>query len=125
MQSIENSPDILAAKIEDVIFSNNKRDTGSMKYKNQVRSRVFNLKDKKNPALRVNVLMGLIQPEKIAVMTADEMASDEVKCDLSLGVEEGGGCLVGVMANSSHYYSNVSLVSIMTSFFNHGEKDGV
>ena len=92
MQSIENSPDILAAKIEDVIFSNNKRDTGSMKYKNQVRSRVFNLKDKKNPALRVNVLMGLIQPEKIAVMTADEMASDEVKCDLScLGVGEGGG----------------------------------
>ena len=95
MQSIENSPDILAAKIEDVIFSNNKRDTGNMKYKNQVRSRVFNLKDKKNPALRVNVLMGLIQPEKIAVMTADEMASDEVKCDLSLGVGEGGVLVVG------------------------------
>ena len=111
MQSIENSPDILAAKIEDVIFSNNKRDTGSMKYKNQVRSRVFNLKDKKNPALRVNVLMGLIQPEKIAVMTADEMASDEVKYDVSFGVEEGGGVLV----NSSHHYSirDVLLVSIM------------
>jgi len=89
MQSIENSPDILAAKIEDVIFSNNKRDTGSMKYKNQVRSRVFNLKDKKNPALRVNVLMGLIQPEKIAVMTADEMASDELKMMRMAAAKEG------------------------------------
>jgi len=89
MQSIENSPDILAAKIEDVIFSNNKRDTGNMKYKNQVRSRVFNLKDKKNPALRVNVLMGLIQPEKIAVMTADEMASDELKMMRMAAAKEG------------------------------------
>lgn len=89
MQSIENSPDILAAKIEDVIFSNNKRDTGNMKYKNQVRSRVFNLKDKKNPALRVNVLMGLIQPEKIAVMTADEMASDELKMMRMAAAKQG------------------------------------
>ena len=95
MQSIENSPDLLAAKIEDVIYSNNKRDTGNMKYKNQVRSRVFNLKDKKNPTLRVNVLIGLIQPEKIAVMTADEMASDEVKYDL---LPKGS-----VLANSRHY----------------------
>ena len=73
---------MLAARIEDIIFKNNKSDTG-MKYKNQVRSRVFNLKDKKNPALRVNVLMGLIPPEKIAVMTAEEMASDEVQILLS------------------------------------------
>lgn len=89
MQSIENSPDLLAAKIEDVIYSNNKRDTGNMKYKNQVRSRVFNLKDKKNPALRVNVLIGLIQPEKIAVMTADEMASDELKMMRMAAAKEG------------------------------------
>ena len=40
-----------------------------------LRSRVFNLRDKKNPALRENVLTGIVQPEKFAVMTADEMAS--------------------------------------------------
>ena len=44
----------------------------------QVRSRVFNLKDKKNPALRESVLCGLIEPEKFAVMSSEEMASDEV-----------------------------------------------
>jgi transcription elongation factor S-II len=44
----------------------------------QVRSRVFNLKDKKNRELRENVLCGVILPEKIATMTAEEMASDQV-----------------------------------------------
>ena len=45
-------------------------DTG-MKYKNRVRSRVANLKDKKNPALRENVLLGHITPDKIATMSAE------------------------------------------------------
>ena len=44
----------------------------------QVRSRVFNLKDKKNRELRENVLCGVILPEKIATMSSEEMASDEV-----------------------------------------------
>jgi transcription elongation factor S-II len=44
----------------------------------QVRSRVFNLKGNKNRELRENVLCGLILPEKIATMTAEEMASDQV-----------------------------------------------
>ena len=83
IEGLANSPEMLAARIEDIIFKNNKSDTG-MKYKNQVRSRVFNLKDKKNPALRVNVLMGLIPPEKIAVMTAEEMASDEVQINITV-----------------------------------------
>ncbi|CAM9506028.1 unnamed protein product [Lampetra planeri] len=50
-----------------------------MKYKNRVRSRISNLKDVKNPELRKNVLCGNITPEKIARMTAEEMASDELK----------------------------------------------
>ena len=62
--------------VEDAIF--NKFGNTGMKYKNQLRSRVFNLKDKKNPALRENVLCGVILPEKFANMTAEEMASDEV-----------------------------------------------
>lgn len=43
----------------------------NMKYKNRVRSRVANLKDTKNPALRHNVLKGIIEPKRIAVMTAE------------------------------------------------------
>uniref|UniRef100_A0A8C2A894 Transcription elongation factor n=1 Tax=Cyprinus carpio TaxID=7962 RepID=A0A8C2A894_CYPCA len=50
-----------------------------MKYKNRVRSRISNLKDAKNPNLRRNVLCGNVSPDRIAKMTAEEMASDELK----------------------------------------------
>ncbi|KAH0631243.1 hypothetical protein JD844_005494 [Phrynosoma platyrhinos] len=50
-----------------------------MKYRNRVRSRISNLKDPKNPSLRRNVLCGAISPSLIAKMTAEEMASDELK----------------------------------------------
>jgi transcription elongation factor S-II len=46
------------------------RDTG-MKYRNRIRSRVANLKDAKNPNLRINVLLGIITPERLAVLTAE------------------------------------------------------
>lgn len=62
-------PEELAAKIEDYVFKEFK-DTNA-KYKNRIRSRVSNLKDPKNPDLKLNVLRGSIKPEKIAVMTAD------------------------------------------------------
>uniref|UniRef100_A0A8C6EZX5 Transcription elongation factor A2 n=7 Tax=Cetacea TaxID=9721 RepID=A0A8C6EZX5_MONMO len=67
----------LSAQIEECIF----RDVGNtdMKYKNRVRSRLSNLKDAKNPSLRRNVLCGAITPQQIAVMTSEEMASDELK----------------------------------------------
>ncbi|XP_032317539.1 transcription elongation factor A protein 2 isoform X3 [Camelus ferus] len=67
----------LSAQIEECIF----RDVGNtdMKYKNRVRSRLSNLKDAKNPGLRRNVLCGAITPQQIAVMTSEEMASDELK----------------------------------------------
>ncbi|KAH0619263.1 hypothetical protein JD844_019154 [Phrynosoma platyrhinos] len=50
-----------------------------LKYKNRVRSRLSNLKDSKNPDLRKNVLCGVITAEQIAVMTSEEMASNELK----------------------------------------------
>ncbi|KAF6284972.1 transcription elongation factor A2 [Rhinolophus ferrumequinum] len=67
----------LSAQIEECIF----RDVGNtdMKYKNRVRSRISNLKDAKNPDLRRNVLCGAITPQQIAVMTSEDMASDELK----------------------------------------------
>uniref|UniRef100_A0A3B1JR99 Transcription elongation factor n=1 Tax=Astyanax mexicanus TaxID=7994 RepID=A0A3B1JR99_ASTMX len=50
-----------------------------MKYKTRLRSRISNLKDQKNPDLRRNVLCGNISTERIATMTAEEMASAELK----------------------------------------------
>ncbi|TSQ69505.1 Transcription elongation factor A protein 3 [Bagarius yarrelli] len=68
--------DSMAAEIEDHILEIKATD---MKYKNRVRSRISNLKDPKNPNLRKNVLGGAIELSRIATMTAEEMASDELK----------------------------------------------
>lgn len=81
-EAIENGAalcnvNLIAARCEEVIF-NEFRST-DMKYKNRIRSRVLNLKDAKNPKLRENVRLGLITPDKLAVMTAEEMASDDLK----------------------------------------------
>jgi len=73
--------------VEDAIF--NKCGNTGMKYKNQLRSRVFNLKDKKNPELRDNVLCGVILPEKFASMTTQEMASDDVKSQRQAFIKSG------------------------------------
>ncbi|XP_010574671.1 PREDICTED: transcription elongation factor A protein 3 [Haliaeetus leucocephalus] len=67
----------MASEIEDHIFQELK--STDMKYRNRVRSRISNLKDPKNPSLRRNVLCGAIVPSLIARMTAEEMASDELK----------------------------------------------
>ncbi|NWY06960.1 TCEA3 protein, partial [Nothoprocta ornata] len=67
----------LAAAIEEHILRDLK--STDMKYRNRVRSRISNLKDPKNPNLRRNVLCGAIAPALIARMTAEEMASDELK----------------------------------------------
>ncbi|NXW07143.1 TCEA3 protein, partial [Fregetta grallaria] len=78
----------MASEIEDHILWGSWGSPGSicwgthttdMKYRNRVRSRISNLKDPKNPSLRRNVLCGAILPSLIARMTAEEMASDELK----------------------------------------------
>lgn len=63
--------------MEDAIFAEF-RNT-DMRYKNRVRSRVANLKDAKNPALRTNFISGALTAQKLAKMTPEEMASDEMK----------------------------------------------
>ena len=82
-----NTPEELSELIEKTIFKKNK--STNQKYKNQVRSRVFNLTDKKNPSLRENVLCGVISTKKIAVMTSEMMASEEVKKQRESFVKEG------------------------------------
>lgn len=67
----------LGAQIEEAVFQEFKNTDA--KYKNRVRSRIANLKDAKNPNLRRNVLCGNIAPDVFARMTAEEMASDELK----------------------------------------------
>ncbi|RMZ93990.1 transcription elongation factor A 1-like, partial [Brachionus plicatilis] len=81
-EAIENGAalcdvNLIAARCEEVIF--NEFRATDMKYKNRIRSRVLNLKDAKNPKLRENVRLGLISPDKLAVMTAEEMANDDLK----------------------------------------------
>ncbi|KAK5863976.1 hypothetical protein PBY51_000955 [Eleginops maclovinus] len=67
----------LAAQIEEAIFQEFKAT--DLKYKTRLRSRISNLKDQKNPDLRRNVLCGNISAQRIASMTAEEMASAELK----------------------------------------------
>ncbi|KAM5248614.1 LOW QUALITY PROTEIN: transcription elongation factor A protein 3 [Ctenodactylus gundi] len=69
--------DKMASEIEDHILAELK--STDMKYRNRVRSRISNLKDPRNPSLRRNVLSGAIPPGLIAKMTAEEMASDELR----------------------------------------------
>lgn len=45
----------------------------------QIRTVVFNLKDKSNPDLRGRVAAGVIPPEALAEMSAEDMASDARK----------------------------------------------
>ncbi|KAM7400385.1 hypothetical protein PAMA_004870 [Pampus argenteus] len=77
--------DELGAQIEEYILLVNGKcveaefKNTDMKYKNRVRSRISNLKDVKNPNLRRTVLCGSVTPERMAKMTAEEMASDELK----------------------------------------------
>ncbi|XP_075709520.1 uncharacterized protein LOC142743039 [Rhinoderma darwinii] len=67
----------VAWEIEECIY--NEMKATDMKYRNRIRSRISNLKDPKNPNLRRNVLCGVVSPQNIATMTAEAMASDELK----------------------------------------------
>ncbi|KAG7336172.1 hypothetical protein KOW79_000865 [Hemibagrus wyckioides] len=71
--------DSIRDKCIEMLSAALRTDATDMKYKNRVRSRISNLKDPKNPNLRKNVLGGAIELSRIATMTAEEMASDELK----------------------------------------------
>lgn len=96
-----NDPVALSARIEDAIFKEI-QDT-KIKYGRRIRSRIFNLRDLKNPDLRTKVLLGSITPEQLAVMTAEDMTSETLKKECAkfkemahreslLAVDEGVGC---------------------------------
>merc|ERR1712168_792505 len=64
-----DTPESLAEQIEDAIFKEFRNTEAA--YKNRLRSRVYNLKDSKNPELRGNVLRGVITPKRMASMTSE------------------------------------------------------
>ncbi|PSN41752.1 Transcription elongation factor S-II [Blattella germanica] len=65
------SPEELAEELEEAIYQEFKNT--DMRYKNRIRSRVANLKDSKNPGLRMNFLVGVINATRLAEMASDEM----------------------------------------------------
>ncbi|XP_069060813.1 transcription elongation factor A N-terminal and central domain-containing protein [Pleurodeles waltl] len=67
----------IAKKIEEgVFFAHTNNDK---KYKICIRSKVSNLKNPKNPLLRQHLLSGTLSPNEFVKMTAQEMASDELR----------------------------------------------
>lgn len=75
----EFNPAYIAAEIETAAFEMFK-ETNS-KYKNRIKSRVMNLRDKRNSALKMMIIEGEISPDRFAKMSADEMACDELKTE--------------------------------------------
>jgi len=83
----EGSCQEIATNLEQAIF--NQFNQTNQRYKNQVRSRVFNLKDKKNVRLRTNLLTGILSAEKLAKMTSEELANDEIKKERETFIKQG------------------------------------
>jgi transcription elongation factor S-II len=77
-----NDPEYLAERLEEEIFKEFKNT--EMKYKNRVRSRVANLRDTKNPNLRLNFLTGSISIARMAKMSAEVKETNiiVVYCDV-------------------------------------------
>lgn len=77
------SPDVLATKataIEQATWEEySPKDSNNAKYKERVRSLVFNLKAKDNPALRERVVTGELSVSQFSKMTTADMASDDLK----------------------------------------------
>lgn len=114
-------PEELCGEIEDAIYQEFKNT--DMKYKNRVRSRVANLKDPKNPQLRENVLRGIIDPSRLASMTAEEMASDDMKSLRNKLTKEAinehqmaqtGGCVTDLLKCGKCKKSNCTYNQVQT-----------
>ena len=68
----------MAEQTEEAIFQEIKNTEST--YKSRVRSRVLNLKDKKNSQLRENVLTGQISPKRLASMNSEVSNIIVLKC---------------------------------------------
>ena len=75
-----SDPDLdkLVKDMEDALYKFYNKDVGS-KYKSKYRSLVFNIKDPKNNGLFRKIVRKEYSPNRIASMTAEEMANKELK----------------------------------------------
>lgn len=78
----------LAERIEECIYqefpyNNSKhlkdRSDESKRYKAKIRSRFLNLKDKNNPTLKERLILNQMSPEEFVKMSAEDLASEEMK----------------------------------------------
>lgn len=72
------NPADLTARIESAIHSQLSEKSEKL-YVSQCRSVIFNLKDAGNRSFRRKVLLGLLRPEDLPSMSAEEMASDSLR----------------------------------------------
>lgn len=68
----------LAVEVERQLYINFKDEKS---YKDRVRSILFNLKDRKNPFLRLRVLEGQMVPDFLATADSKDLASDQKKLE--------------------------------------------
>lgn len=68
-----DSPYMTSAEIEQKVYD----AYDQAGYRAQVRTIIFNLKDKKNPDFRRRVLIGEVAPDEIVNMKSEQMASDK------------------------------------------------
>lgn len=67
----------VASEIEEKLYS--MFNSTNQAYKTKFRSLLFNLKNPKNPDLRLSVMQGSVDPVRLCSMTPQEMASEELK----------------------------------------------
>lgn len=68
--------------IERKLYSDSSKD-----YLSNVRERILILKDRGNPNLKVNIVLGEISTEDFATLDAKELADDETKKKIQAGKE--------------------------------------
>lgn len=70
-------PHLLAEKIENALHVH--MASNVKEYRAQARAVCFNLKDERNIAFRLKLMLGYLAPEQVPTLTAEDMASDEKK----------------------------------------------
>ncbi|EAU81649.1 hypothetical protein CC1G_02665 [Coprinopsis cinerea okayama7 len=75
-----------ASEVEEAVF--NLKGGANQEYRGKIRSLYVNLKDKNNPTLKEDIVSGEIPASRFAVMTSEEMASEEQKAALKKIHEE-------------------------------------
>ncbi|KAG9306456.1 hypothetical protein G9A89_003566 [Geosiphon pyriformis] len=95
-QGAINHPHKLAVNVERYIYQLH-NFTVSKGYKDCIRSKIWNLNDKKNPALRENLINNIFSAEEFARMSSEEMASRERQLQNILSRQSSLKASIGVV----------------------------